>query len=71
MKIPCYVENFTRELKSMKVHNLRPKKIPDQKTFSGEFFQIFKVQIMLIFHKFFYRLEKDETLPSVTWPAQS
>lgn len=60
------MENFTRELKSMNENpqlKTVPKKIPGPEIFIGEFFQQFKVQIMLILHKFFYRPAKEGTLP--------
>lgn len=62
MKINCNVENVTRNLWKT-VHNLKifPKKIPGPETFIGEFFQIFKEEIILILHKFFYKLEKEGT----------
>lgn len=61
------MENFTRELKSVKESSqlkIFPKEILGLEIFIGEFLKkiTIKVQIMLILHKFFYRLAKEGTL---------
>lgn len=44
------------------VKNLRRKKTSVPNGFMGEFFHTFKAEITPILHKFFQRVEKEETL---------
>ena len=51
------------------IKNLPGKKPLGPDIFPGEFFQIFKGETMPILYKFFQKIEKQKTLPSLFYKA--
>lgn len=59
---------FIKEIEFV-IKNIPKMTIPDPGSFPGEFYKMFKVEIILILHKHFQKVWKEKTCPDLCYEA--